>query len=181
MINKILVWVYNKIAFLQANFRAKWWRLFVKKMGENVHIMTGVRILSPAGVSIGHHVYINHHTDMSGKGGLTIGNYVKIGPFCNIQSVDHVYTDWQKPMFSQGMRPDPIVIEDDVWVAANVVIVPGVTIGRGAIVGANAVVTRDVEPYAIVGGVPARVIKYRFDKETIEKAKQVDLDSTNFS
>lgn len=62
-----------------------------------------------------------------------------------------------------------VVIGNDVWIGANVVILPGISIGDGAILAAGAVVTKDVEPYAIVGGVPAKVIKYRFDKETIEK------------
>ena len=64
----------------------------------------------------------------------------------------------------QGHLYGEIVIEDDVWIAANCTITPGTRIGHGAVVGAGAVVTRDVEPYAIVGGVPARVIKQRDDK-----------------
>lgn len=155
--------------------RSHIWRPFVGKMGYPVHFMPRVRMLSPGGVKIGNYVFINHDTDLSGRGGLTIGNHVKIGPFCNILSVDHEYRSWTKPMDSQGTTPGPIKIGDDVWIAAGVVITPGITIGRGAIVGANAVVTHDIEPYAIVGGVPARLIKYRFDKETINKANQVGL------
>lgn len=62
-----------------------------------------------------------------------------------------------------------VIIGNDVWIGANAVILPGVHIGDGAVIAAGAVVTKDVEPYAIVGGVPAKVIKYRFDKDTIEK------------
>ena len=63
----------------------------------------------------------------------------------------------------------PVVIGNDVWIGGNVVILPGVHIGDGAVLAAGAVVTKDVEPYAIVGGVPAKVIKYRFDENTIDK------------
>ncbi|MEI6327337.1 MAG: DapH/DapD/GlmU-related protein [Candidatus Roizmanbacteria bacterium] len=171
-----LVSVYNKLAFAQATIRALFWRPFVKCMGSHVHIMPRVRFYSPHGVSIGHHVFINHDTDISGRGVITIGNHVKIGPFCSIHSVDHEYSDWKLPMDEQGMWAAPITIGNDVWIAANVTITPGVTIGQGSIVGANAVVTKDVAPYSIVGGVPARHIKYRFDNQTITKAKLIDYN-----
>lgn len=67
----------------------------------------------------------------------------------------------------------PIVIGNDVWIGANVVILPGVTIGDGAVLAAGAVVTKDVEPYAIVGGVPAKTIRYRFDREIVDKLLKI--------
>lgn len=67
----------------------------------------------------------------------------------------------------------PVVIGNDVWIGANVVILPGVTIGDGAVLAAGAVVTKDVEPYAIVGGVPAKLIKKRFDEEAIQKLLKI--------
>lgn len=66
-----------------------------------------------------------------------------------------------------------IVIGNDVWIGANVILLPGVTIGDGAVIAAGAVVTKDVEPYAVVGGVPAKVIKYRFSKEEIDLLEQI--------
>lgn len=65
--------------------------------------------------------------------------------------------------------PQPIIIKNDVWIGANVVLKPGITIGNGAVIAANAVVTKDVPDYAIVGGIPSKIIKYRFTKETIEE------------
>src|SRR5260221_345194 len=90
---------------------------------------------------------------------------VSIANNCKFVNPDHICTDWRKPIGLQGKPQPKIVIEDDVWIGINAIILPKVTIGRGAIIAAGAVVTKDVEPYAVVGGVPARLIKYRFDTE----------------
>ena len=81
---------------------------------------------------------------------------------CHIFGPDHGITEFT------GFTTST-VIENDVWIAANVCIKQGVTIGTGAVVGAGSVVTKDVPPYAIVAGVPARIIRYRFNEETIQK------------
>ena len=78
-----------------------------------------------------------------------------------LRAANHCFDSLEKPIMLQGHLYGEIVIEDDVWIAANCTITPGTRIGHGAVVGAGAVVTRDVEPYAIVGGVPARVIGSR--------------------
>ena len=109
--------------------------------------------------------------------GMQIGNFVMIGPNCSFLSVDHDFHDWKKPMLFQKVLMKPIKIEDDVWIGANVTVLGGVTIGRGAVVGAGAVVTKDVPGYAIAAGVPAKVIRYRFDEATIKKAKRAKLYS----
>ena len=72
------------------------------------------------------------------------------------------FQDINIPMKNQGIHTSPIIIEDDVWIGYGAVITKGVTIRKGAIIGANAVVTKDVPEYAIVGGVPAKIIKYRY-------------------
>lgn len=93
---------------------------------------------------------------------VSIGNHVMIAPHCCIASGNHDYKQVEKPMrFAGNLTTGPIVIEDNVWVGANVTITDGVRIGRDAVVGANSVVTRNVEPFDIVAGVPARVIGNR--------------------
>ena len=142
-------------------------------MGKHVQFMHGVRILDPRNVSIGGDTYINHATDIYGQGRVTIGKYVLIGQNCNIMSVNHAFTDWKKPIRFQGISTGPIVIEDDVWIGGNVTILPNVTVHRGAIVGANSVVTKDVEAFSIVGGTPAKFLKYRFSENERRKASKI--------
>lgn len=153
------------------------WRLVAKSMGHPVYCMRGVRLISPENISIGHHVVVDRGALLSGQGALTIGNYVNIAPHVAIHTTNHRFDGYDRPMALQGATtPRSVMIEDDVWVGVNAVVLPGVRVGRGAIIGANAVVTHDVEPFAIVGGVPARLIRYRFDEPTRRKAAAVIFD-----
>ena len=167
--------IANFLILQQAFFRANVYRLFIKNMGKDVQFMHNVRILDPKNVSIDDYTYINHNTDIYGHGKVTIGKYVLIGQNCNLMSVNHAFSQWNKPIRSQGITVGPIVIEDDVWIGANVTILSNVTIHRGAIVGANSVVTKDIEAFSIVGGTPAKLIKYRFPVSVRKKAGNVQF------
>ena len=102
--------------------------------------------------------------------GVEMGKYVLIGPGLVITGGDHRFDRPGVAMvFSGRAEPEPCVLEDDVWIGARVTILKGVRVGRGSIVAAGAVVTKDVPPYSIVGGVPAKVIRQRFDAEEIIK------------
>jgi acetyltransferase-like isoleucine patch superfamily enzyme len=96
-----------------------------------------------------------------GNGGVRIGRDVMIAAHSRITSVGHRHEELHIPMMAQGIEVGPVTIEDDVWIGMNCTVLPGVTIGRGAIVAAGAVVRSDVAPFTIVGGVPARVIGQR--------------------
>ena len=79
-----------------------------------------------------------------------------------IMASSHKFDDCNIPMRLQGYKPvKEVIIEDDVWIGHRVIILPGVNIGKGSIIGAGSVVTRDVPQYAIVGGIPAKIIRYR--------------------
>lgn len=96
---------------------------------------------------------------------VIIGNNVLIAPHCVLAAGNHEYRQAEKPMrFAGNFSEGPIVIEDDVWIGANSTITDGVRIGKGAVVAANSVVTKDVAPYDIVGGSPAVKIANRIDK-----------------
>ena len=95
------------------------------------------------------------------KGEIVIGDNVRIAAHAMIIAANHVFSDPATPICKQGMERKSIVIEDDVWVAGNVCITAGVRVGRGSVLAAGAVVTKDVPPYSVAAGVPARVIKER--------------------
>jgi acetyltransferase-like isoleucine patch superfamily enzyme len=112
---------------------------------------------------LGANCYLNRNVRLgsSGDAGFTMGDNVMVGPNVVMDTSRHNDARIDIPMKLQGMSYAPIVIEDDVWIGANVVVTCGVTVGRGSIVGAGAVVTRDVPPYSVVAGVPARVVRQR--------------------
>tara|TARA_R110002050_G_scaffold97132_1_gene202059 strand:- start:9658 stop:10215 length:558 start_codon:yes stop_codon:yes gene_type:complete len=95
------------------------------------------------------------------SGGVTIGRYFHTGSGLTIFSSNHNYNSETKIPYDQTSINKPVIIKDFVWLGSNVTLVPGVSIGEGAIVGAGSVVTKDVPDFAIVGGNPAKVIKYR--------------------
>lgn len=102
-------------------------------------------------------------------GGVSIGKDVLIGPHVIIHSLNHVYSDKNKAICLQGHVARPVVIEDDVWIGGGSVVVPGVRIGRGAVVGAGSVVCGDVPAFGVVVGNPARVVKMRGDFTVVHK------------
>lgn len=112
-------------------------------------------------IRIGSHCSVNPHCVIDGAGGVTIGNDVRIASHTVIVASQHLFDDPTRRIREQGVSCKGIVIEDDVWIGAGSCILDGVKVGRGAVVGAGAVVTRDVPPYAVVAGVPARVMKRR--------------------
>jgi len=113
-------------------------------------------------VRIGEYTQINPYTVIYGGSGVFIGDNVMIAPHCMIAAGDHDYKQLEKSIRQAGnLTKGPITIEDGVWIGANCTITDGVTIGHDAVVAANSVVTKDVAPYDIVGGVPAKVIANR--------------------
>lgn len=115
-------------------------------------------------ISVGEGTTINPFCFLSGAGGVDIGSLVSIAPGVTVVASNKVTRDPAVPIKAQGYEARGIRIGDDVWIAANATILDGVHVGRGAIVGAGAVVTRDVPALAIVGGVPATRLGTRGDK-----------------
>lgn len=103
----------------------------------------------------------NVHINAAVGGRIVVGSDVMIGPNAVMRASDHSFASVDKPINQQGHDSDEIRVEDDVWIAANATIVGGVRIGKGSVVAAGAVVTGDVLPYTVVGGVPAKFIKNR--------------------
>ncbi len=135
-------------------------------IGDNSFVMHGAvlhvynfRDLPHAFIRIGRDSLIGELNVLRGQGGITIGDRVYTAPLVQLLAVNHVYDDPARPMVEQGITAQGITVEDDVWIGAGAIITDGVTIGRGAVVAAGAVVTADVPPHTVVGGIPARVLK----------------------
>ena len=126
--------------------------------GAILHVYN-FRDLPHSGIQIGRDSLIGENSVIRGQGGVKIGDRVYTSPNTQIIAVNHVFEDPDRPFVEQGITAEGIVIEDDVWLGAGAVITDGITVGKGAVVAAGAVVTKDVPPHTVVGGVPARVIK----------------------
>ena len=125
-------------------------------VGEGTVIYHGCEIRSPEKIAVGAHSAIGDSCILDGRSGLTIGNSVNLSTGVWIWTLQHDHRDKDF-----GCVGAPVVIEDHAWLSCRTVVLPGVTIGRGAVVAAGAVVTKDVEPFTIVGGVPAKKIGER--------------------
>ncbi|WAL80253.1 acyltransferase [Shewanella sp. DAU305] len=139
------------------------WRLSLGSIGPNSRIMAQVEILEPQHVNIGANVYIGKRVSMYGGGGIFIGDNVLIAMDCILLTRNHKFSK-SKLINTQGYTYKKIVIDSDVWLGARVTILPGVVVGQGAIIAAGAVVNKNVAPYSIVAGVPAKVIGNRVNE-----------------
>ena len=111
------------------------------RLADHCSLNTGCHVVAVAGVDIGH--------------GTIFGEY------CSIRDQNHSFDDLQRPIREQGFSGRPVVIGKEVWVGRGVFVGPGVTIGDGCVIGANSVVTRDLPPYSVAVGAPARVVRVR--------------------
>jgi len=146
-------------SFGSQKFRAFLCKRLFYKFGENVNIEPEVIFYNLSKSKIGNNSGIGMASYI---GTVEIGNDVMMGPEVVILSLDHAYFESLILIRNQGLRQDrPVVIEDDVWIGTRAIILPGVRIGQGAVVAAGAVVTKNIEPYSVVAGNPAKLINKR--------------------
>ena len=135
------------------------------RIGSNFSCDRGCSIYADGGgsIAIGDNVTLNANVILNAAigGEIHIGNHVLIGPGVLMRTSNHVFSRTDVPISQQGHVGGKILINDGVWIGGNVTVLGDVTFGEGAIVAAGAVVTRDVAPYAIVGGIPAKLLKWR--------------------
>ncbi len=162
--------------------------LFKKKWRKsNLHNFTIPTILfNSEKVKIGNFTYGNLDVRIWDSG----NEFLEIGSFCSIaentkfmlggnHNMSNLSTYPFKAMFSdqaESITKGPIIVGDDVWFGTNTIILSGIKIGKGAVIAAGSVVTKDVPPYSVVGGNPAKVIRYRFDENLIKKLLEIDLN-----
>lgn len=147
-----------------AKAQARWYKARLGACGGNLTIQNDAVFTDPESTFIGNDVYINFHcVFMSAPSAvIRIGNHVLIGPNSTFITVNHAIDHISSSIdTSKKYVNAPIVIEDNVWIGANVTVLPGVVIHTGAVVGAGSTVTHDVPSNTIVAGVPAKVIRKR--------------------
>ncbi len=140
-------------------------KLGLTELGEGFHWGSNIRV--GPGSRVGHYAYIG--SDFHAEGIVIVGDLAMVAAECRILGADHLYDVSGTPTrlaFPVGGRPTT-VIGADAWIGQRVTIIEGTTIGTGAVVASGAVITKDVAPYSVVGGVPARFIKWRFPEEEI--------------
>ncbi|MFA7156720.1 MAG: DapH/DapD/GlmU-related protein [Bacilli bacterium] len=131
-------------------------------VGDNSFIAHSCTLAAQGGtIAVGNHVHMSRNSYINGIGDVFIGNDCMLGPNVVIISGSHVYQNTEVPIRLQGSENKAIIIEENVWLAASVNVMPGVRIGEGSVIGAGAVVTKDIPPFSVAVGVPARVIKNR--------------------
>ncbi|NMB84479.1 acyltransferase [Candidatus Roizmanbacteria bacterium] len=135
------------------------YRLFGIKIGKGSTVHMGAVFYDPKNIVIGDDTIVGEQAVLDGRDKLAIGNHVALATGVMIYNSDH---DLNDPNFKAVIAP--VKIDDYVFIGPRAIILPGVQIGKGAVVGAGAVVTKDVPPYAIVGGVPAKIIGERKNK-----------------
>jgi acetyltransferase-like isoleucine patch superfamily enzyme len=185
-----LIKLFNRNNGLEVRIWTTIYRMFLGEVGHGTVISKADQILNPERIFIGERVGIAHGArldawlEFGGRpyaGEIHIGDRTSIQPYFHLAAAaplhighdvliaSHVYISDHDHQFSepnlhvayQPLAVEPVQIGNYVWIGENVVILKGVTVGDNAVLGANSVVTKDVPPYAVVGGVPARIIKYR--------------------
>jgi acetyltransferase-like isoleucine patch superfamily enzyme len=148
------------------------------RVGKGFHVAWKVTIHKP-GFIAGDYVYIGPYSEIAPH--VRIGNYTSLSSYVVITGADHRFDIPGVPIRFSGRPPSRVTeIGHDVLIGHGATIMRGVKIGNGAIVGAGAVVTKDIPPYTIVGGVPAKVVRYRFDTDGIAKHEQMLKEPAKF-
>lgn len=140
-------------------FKAFFLRIMGAQVGSNLVVYQGVWIDHPKGLTIGSNGDLSKDVIITTGGRVSIGNDVLIGYGAKILSSNHIIPkDRSMLLRLSGHKRKPIIIQDNVWICANCVILPGIKIGTGSVVAAGAVVTKDIPPYSVYGGVPAKLL-----------------------
>lgn len=161
MIISILQSLYNISIFTIGKLRARLLGVLFSNCGKNVVIMNSFTFRSPNNILIGNNTFINYGCFLDGSGGLMIGNDCQLAQNVSIFTANHIFERSDIPIKDQGYARKSVKIGDDIWIGANVIILPGVKIGRGCVIGAGAVVTKSIPAWSVVGGIPAKILKKR--------------------
>ncbi len=160
----------DKVTEFIRNIRYNYYKHKLKKCGKHVMFANNTTLFDADKIEIGDNVRIGKNATLNAYGGIKIGNNVSFAQDCIIWSSNHNYYSPDALPFDKGSVMRPVTIGDNVWIGARVTIAPGVNIGEGAVIAMGAVVTKDVPVGAVVGGNPAKVLKFR-DLERYKELK----------
>ncbi|MCC3844339.1 acyltransferase [Vibrio parahaemolyticus] len=159
---ELIMWFIQALKYIPGKIGVFIRRKFLPFKSYNTsQIWDMVHIDSPGNLTIGKHSSINRGCTLNCGGGVIIGDNVLIGPNVIIYSQNHKYKNKKLIIREQGYEKAPVYIEDDSWIAASCIILPGVKIAQGSVVAAGSVVTKSTEPYSVYAGVPAKKISER--------------------
>lgn len=149
--------IYRPYAIITPHIRRFLVKNFVNKAGKKIRIKRNA--------DVGMYIELGNYSELGTnciiQSNTFIGDNVIMGPDVKIYTKNHKFDRLDLPIQDQGHTEEKTVIGNDVWLGANVIVLPGVTIGNHVVVAAGAVVTKDIPDYAIVGGIPAKILKYR--------------------
>ena len=169
-VEALLIWLFGHFpGFIGFVIRNIIYRLLFKKLKGFAWIQPNVQFVETNKLKVGRFFGINSGSYVNAVGGINIGDYVLIGSNVTISSGQHQIDGSASPVFSRPILPKEIIIEDDVWIGAGAVIMPGITLRKGTVVGACSVVTKDTTEYSVVVGAPARKIRSRIIEDNIMK------------
>ena len=175
IVKQILGKIICKVSSAKNHLKKEYYKSLLKKCGKDVYLGND-GIATYKNISIGDHVYIgSNYVLQSAHGEIEIGNHVMFGPGVHIHGGNHVFDQigvYMDTVTKEAGSDGKVVIEDDVWIGSNAIILKGVHVGFGSVIGAGAIVTKDVPEGSIVAGSPARVIGMRFSGEDLEKHKK---------
>ncbi len=179
----------SSIKFRIENYRVKrYWRKHNRHNSTWIGSISNIeaaRFVRNGGITVGKRSYgkINVNYTMGKCERLEIGSNCSLGRCEFLLGGGHDYECLSTFPFgtAEATSKGPIVVEDDVWIGDAVWVLSGVRIGKGSVIGTGSIVTHDIPPYAVVAGNPARVIKYRFPEEIINKLKTIDLDANAYT
>lgn len=153
---EIIMWIMAILKAIPGNIGCAIRRFLLPgSYASGVKIWDGVQVDYPQSLIVGENTSVNRGAVLNCGGGIRIGSNVLIGPGVIVYSQNHQYRDADALIRAQGYVRKPVVIEDDVWVAARAIVLPGVTLARGCVIAAGAVVTKSTEPLGVYAGSPA--------------------------
>jgi len=154
------LWIFNFLIPMLPfqRLRIIVYKILRLKIGNHTTMLRPIFFYNPYSISIGDNCALNDHIVLDGRGNLKIGNRVNISPYVKIYTAEHSINSETFEYIS-----DSVHIDDYVWISTGAMIMPGVKIGKGAVIAAGSVVTKNVEPFSIMGGIPAKKIGIRSD------------------